>query len=83
MAYVGAVGSQETVTDFTALGDAVNTTARLSAVAAAGEILISEDAYTRSGLKLGELEKRNLELRGRSMPLAVRVLRVGSVRAAA
>jgi adenylate cyclase len=32
VAYVGAVGSQETVSDFTALGDAVNVTARLSSV---------------------------------------------------
>jgi adenylate cyclase len=83
MAYVGAVGSQETVTDFTALGDAVNTTARLSGVAAAGEVLISDDACARSGLELGDLERRQLALRGKTAPLGVRVLRVGSVRAGA
>jgi len=76
MAYVGAVGSQETVTDFTALGDAVNTTARLSAVAAAGEVLVSDEAYAQSGLAFGDLERRELELRGRTKPLGVRVLRV-------
>jgi adenylate cyclase len=74
-AYVGAVGSQE-VADFTALGDAVNVTARLSSAAAAGEILISEEAYAASGLDLGELETRRLELKGRGVPVDVRVLRV-------
>jgi hypothetical protein len=46
-------------------------------------VLISDDAYARSGLELGDLERRQLELRGRTAPLGVRVLRVGSVRAAA
>lgn len=76
-AYVGAVGSADTVTDFTALGDAVNVTARLSAAAASGEVLISDEAYAASGLDLGELERRRLELKGRTAPVAVRVLRLG------
>jgi adenylate cyclase len=78
MAYVGAVGSPDTVTDFTALGDAVNVAARLSAAAAAGEVLISEAAYAASGLDLGELERRRLELKGRAVPVGVRVLRVAA-----
>jgi adenylate cyclase len=75
-AYVGAVGSDGTVTDFTALGDAVNVAARLSGLAAVGEVLVSEDSYAASGLDLGELEQRRLELKGRSAPIDVRVLRI-------
>jgi adenylate cyclase len=76
VAYVGAVGSERGVADFTALGDAVNVTARLTSLAAAGEVLVSEEAYAAAGLEL-DLERRVLELRGRTAPLAVRVLRVG------
>ncbi|HYY34166.1 MAG TPA: adenylate/guanylate cyclase domain-containing protein, partial [Gaiellaceae bacterium] len=39
VAYVGAVGSDSTVADFTALGEAVNVTARLASLAAAGDLL--------------------------------------------
>jgi adenylate cyclase len=74
-AYVGAVGSQE-VSDFTALGDAVNVTARLSSAAPAGEVLISESAYASVRDDLGELEVRQLEVRGRDAPIQVRVLQV-------
>ncbi len=75
VAYVGAVGSDSTVADFSALGDAVNVTARLASVAGAGEALISEAAYTASRRDLGDLERRELSLKGRDAPLAVRVLR--------
>lgn len=71
-AYVGSVGG--TVTDFTALGDTVNVTARLSSAAAAGEILVSDDAAAKAGLD-ASLETRHLTLRGRAQPLDVRVLR--------
>lgn len=77
-AFVGAVGTSETVTDFTALGDAVNVAARLSAAAAAGEVLISDEAYEASALDLGDLEHRRLELKGRAVPVGVRVLAVGA-----
>jgi adenylate cyclase len=74
VAYVGAVGS-ETVADFTALGDAVNVTARLASLAGAGEALISEAASTASGTDLRDLERRKLSLKGRDATLAVRVVR--------
>jgi adenylate cyclase len=76
VAYVGAVGSDSTVADFTALGDPVNVTARLASLAGGGEALISEAAYTASGSDLGDLERRELSVRGREASLAVRVLRV-------
>jgi adenylate cyclase len=71
-AYVGVVG--DTVTDFTALGDSVNVTARLASAAGAGEILVSEAAAGAASLD-GSLERRTLTLRGRAQPLDVRVLR--------
>jgi adenylate cyclase len=75
LAYVGTVGIKGTDGyDVTALGDAVNVTARLASLARAGEVLISEDAHAASGLDLGHLERRVLELRGRSAPLETRVL---------
>lgn len=65
-AYVGAVGSEGLVTDVTALGDAVNTTARLASAAGAGEILVTEAAATAAGLRVDGLELKNLELKGKS-----------------
>jgi adenylate cyclase len=74
IAYVGAVG-EEHQRDFTALGDAVNITARLASFAAAGEVLVTEDAFDRAA-RTGETEHRRLELRGKSEPTDVRVLHV-------
>jgi adenylate cyclase len=76
VAYVGAVGSDSTVADFTALGDAVNVTARLASLAGAREALISEAAHSASGSDLDDLDRRELELKGRGAPLSVKVLRL-------
>jgi adenylate cyclase len=62
--FVGAVGEDD-VKDFTALGDAVNTTARLSALAGAGEILVSDASAQAGDLDTTKLERRSLELRGK------------------
>ena len=76
-AFVGTVsGTEGTVTDFTALGDNVNITARLASKAGPGEALISESAYAAAGLDLGNLERRELELKGKAEPVGVRVLKV-------
>lgn len=75
-AYVGVVGGDQTPMDFTALGDHVNTTARLASEAGAGEILISDATYSAAKLHLGELERRQMELKGKSEPIGVHVLRV-------
>jgi adenylate cyclase len=78
-AFVGAVGKEGGMIDITALGDAVNTAARLAANAGPGEILVSEQAWNASGLgsELGPqgAEARHLQLKGRSEPVEVRVLR--------
>jgi adenylate cyclase len=62
--FVGWIGEGDAV-DFTAVGDTVNTTARLTAAARAGEILISDAAGESAGLDTTSLEHRRLELRGR------------------
>jgi len=72
-AWVGAVG-EGGHTQITALGDAVNTTARLASVAQAGEILVTTSAADAAGLE-GSLERRSLELKGKEMPTEVVVLR--------
>jgi adenylate cyclase len=80
-AYVGAVGKEGGMTDITALGDAVNTAARLAANAGPGEILVSEQSWNAagsgSGLGVEGAEVRQLQLKGRSEPVEVRVLRAG------
>jgi adenylate cyclase len=77
VAYVGTVsGTEGTVADLTALGDAVNTTARLASNAATGEVLITEAAYAAAGMKREDLERRQLDLKGKTEPVSVRVIRI-------
>ena len=64
VAYVGRVGEGDAC-DFTAVGDAVNTTARLASAAGAGEILVSKAAADASELDGAGLEARTLTLRGK------------------
>ena len=73
LAYVGAVGEGPD-TELTAMGDTVNTTARLASAAEAGEILVTETAATNAGLLALEVERRTLSLKGKSAPLEVYVL---------
>ncbi|HEY6056955.1 MAG TPA: adenylate/guanylate cyclase domain-containing protein, partial [Candidatus Limnocylindrales bacterium] len=74
-AYVGTVGPAGAATDFTALGDAVNTTARLTANAREGELLVSVAAARAAEIDTDGLEHRTLELRGRTEPVEVVVIR--------
>ena len=74
-AYVGATGPAGAVDDFTALGDVVNTTARLASTAAAGELLVTVAAAEAADYDTNGLERRNLEVRGRHEPIDVVVLR--------
>jgi adenylate cyclase len=74
MAYFGAMGSTEGLVDISAIGEEVNTAARLASKAAAGEILISEAALERAHMDSNGLETRQLALKGISEPVQVRVL---------
>jgi len=75
LAYVGNVGA-EGVVDFTALGDVVNTASRLQAEAAAGEFLISEAVHRSVADRFPDLDSRVVTLRGKEVPVTVRVLRI-------
>jgi adenylate cyclase len=72
-AYVGAVGEGPD-TELTAMGDAVNTTARLASAAGAGEILATTSAAQSAGLPTATVERRSLILKGKSAPTDVLVL---------
>ena len=61
--------------DVTALGDSVNTAARLVAQAGPGEIILSDATYAAAGLDLPGLERRQLQLKGKSECVDVRVSR--------
>jgi adenylate cyclase len=74
-AYVGTTGPAGAVDDFTALGDVVNTTARLASTAAQGELFVSVAAAEAAEHPLDGLERRSLEIRGRQEPIDVVVLR--------
>jgi adenylate cyclase len=74
VAFVGATGLGTTVDDFTALGDAVNITARLASAAVAGEVIVSVATAEAAGMATGQLERRTVEIRGRTEPIEVIVL---------
>jgi adenylate cyclase len=82
-AFVGATGPIGAVDDFTALGDAVNATARLASAARAGEVLVSVAATAAAGTATDGLERRTVDIRGRSEPIEVIVLRAASEAAVA
>jgi adenylate cyclase len=66
--FVGTVGEGDAV-DFTAVGDTVNTAARLMSAAAAGEIVISAATAAAARIDTTGLEQRTLDVRGRQQPV--------------
>ena len=68
-AWVGAVGDASH-TEVTALGDAVNVTARLASVAAAGEVLVSAASAAAAALD-PSLDRSSLGLKGKQHPTEV------------
>lgn len=74
-AFVGSVGSGQGVTEIAVLGDNANKAARLSSNAAAGELIVSEEAFASADLSGEKLERRKLYLNGIRQPVEVRVVR--------
>ncbi len=67
--FIGSVGAGESFTDFTAIGDTVNTAARLASAARTGEVLLSRDVFERVVGRNLDLESRSIEMKGKSLPL--------------
>jgi adenylate cyclase len=74
IAYFGAMGTAEGLTDISAKGEEVNMTARLASKAGVGEIIVSEPALKAAGIDGSALEARSLELKGISGPVIARVM---------
>lgn len=72
-AYVGNVGSSS-IADFTALGDTVNIAARLQAVAAPGELVVSDSLWQAIGAPPGG-RPESYALKGKDQQFAARVFR--------
>jgi adenylate cyclase len=75
VAYFGVMGTVDGLTNISAIGDEVNKAARLASQAAAGEIIVSEQALQGAAIDGSDLEARSLELKGISEPVSVRVMR--------
>jgi adenylate cyclase len=73
VAFVGTIGDAPHI-ELTALGDPVNVAARLASAAAAGEILVTIATARAAELNEAGLERRSLELKGKSEPVSVLVL---------
>ncbi|HSL30779.1 MAG TPA: adenylate/guanylate cyclase domain-containing protein [Anaerolineales bacterium] len=74
IAYFGAMGAADGLTEISAIGDEVNQAARLASQAAPGEIIVSEQALQAAGMEISALEARTLELKGISEAVDVRVM---------
>jgi adenylate cyclase len=75
---VGSVGAENGLTQISILGDTANTAARLASLAKTGEILISDEAAQNAEIDTKNLEKRQLDLKGKSEPVTAWVINVGA-----
>lgn len=74
IAYFGAMGTSDGLTEISAIGDEVNLAARLASKASPDEIIVSEQALQTAGIDGSDLEARSLELKGISEPVVARVM---------
>ncbi len=77
MAQVGNLGKGEGK-DFTAVGDVVNTAARLQSCAAEGEIALSDAVYTAVAERIPEAQSTTRAVKGKSEHLRVHIVPAGS-----
>jgi adenylate cyclase len=80
-AYVGNVGAGE-VKDFTAVGDVVNTAARLQSAAGGGQIVLSERLFERLAARPDNAAATLLGLKGKQDAEPARVIDLGAATAA-
>ena len=78
VAYVGSVNADNGITDISMLGDSVNTAARLTSLAGAGEILISEATRKAAELQPDGMEPRDLQLKGKRRTVKAWALKLSS-----
>jgi adenylate cyclase len=76
VAYVGSVEAAEGFSDIAILGDAVNTTARLTSQALPGQVVISEATRVAAGLEPEGMQARQFNLKGKSEVVDAWVLSV-------
>lgn len=77
VAFVGNIGTAS-VRDFTALGDVVNTAARLQSAARAGEIVLSKRVYEAAGALPRGWRAVDLTLKGKAEPEPALVIDVAA-----
>lgn len=79
VAYFGTItGAGGAFSDLTAMGDTVNVAARLASMARPSEALISEATCNAAGVEMLEAERRELQVKGKTEPVPVRVLSTGA-----
>jgi adenylate cyclase len=74
--FVGSIGKPNGIMEVAALGDVPNTAARLTSLAAPGEILVSEETAISANLDTQGLEKRFLELKGKDKPVSAYIVTI-------
>jgi adenylate cyclase len=72
--FVGNVGGGG-YKDFAAVGDVTNTAARLTAKAAAGEVLVDTATFEAVADRYPEAERRELDLKGKEAPVVAYAVR--------
>ncbi|MCY9605321.1 adenylate/guanylate cyclase domain-containing protein [Paenibacillus thiaminolyticus] len=70
-AVVGNIGSEALRLDYTAIGDTVNTAARLESQAKPGQVLVGEETVSRLGSRFNMSEVGPLKLKGKAEPVVV------------
>ncbi len=76
LAYIGSVEAAEGYSDIAILGDAVNTTARLTSQAGPGQVVVSEATRLAAGLEPEGMQSRQFNLKGKSETVDAWVLSV-------